>query len=583
MKQRKTVNMAIAIAVVVHLALVLMAGRFQEPRLSELALYSGIALYFLLGPILWLWHRTTLPIRPQEGMTDIREAMAAASELEKYDPEPYFNPANGLFVGLDIDKQQPFYVPWNRFRKTHMQVVGATGFGKGVATTLMLSQCALDDECVIIFDPKFPGDEFAPRVLYRFATNHRIPFYLINLCPTMPPPFDKEFPETPPQLNLFRDCTQSQLEELLNTGFDLAPKGGNADHYRLHDRLACKDVCYHATANNNNPTVKDLVKAANKSRKITEEKGADFKANLQEMAALPVLHTAEGHDLKQILEQNAILYIIGSIGDPSVMRLQKMLLLRIMKIIEQRDRNKKLRPIALMLDELKYLLSRAALQALGTVRDKGCHILLAHQTNGDLRDCEGLDPEAVTAAVKRNTSLKLIYRAVDDDDAKWASNLSGTIIIEQESSHMQQGMFDAAEGQFRQAERPLLTPNHIYSLPDMTGMFFGYGLSRRVQVGKMQYGPQPTITPAKPLDDAKTQGKQSNDKKPAQEQNGVVKPAKAQEPALETITVTALRSSLAPQEPAQETKVTTQQTEDEKAPGAAESQLPDDINVEHLL
>src|SRR5262249_8421056 len=196
------------------------------------------------------------------------------------------------------------------------------------------------------------------------------------------------------------------------------------------------------------------VTAANKSREIDQgkegERGKKFKANLIEISQLSVLQTAQGHDLRAILDQNAILYIVGSTRNPQVTRVQKMLLLRILQLIEQRNRTQKLRPVAMMLDELKYLLSPGVLQALGTVRDKGCHVMLAHQTNGDLSDCGGLEPVAVTSAVKTNTSLKLIYRAVDDEDAEWASALSGTIVVQQKSAHMQQGMFHAAEGQFRE-------------------------------------------------------------------------------------------------------------------------------------
>jgi len=487
-------------AVALHLFLIILASRFQTILLGTYAFYSGLGLYFVAGPILWLWHRTTLPLNKRGSLDSIIDATAEAQTLEKYDPVPYFAPEKGLFLGLDIGARlRPVYAPWGDIRSSHMQVVGTTGFGKGVATTMMLAQCVLSGETVVIFDPKFPGDQFAGRVLKKFAGEHGIPFYLINLSPEMPPPFDKHFPCTPPQLNLFAGCSESQLNELLSTAFNLSDQGGAEAHYRLHDRIACQDVCARATAVGTNITIKDLVAAANKSRKIDEEKGADFKAKLEEISRLPVLNTARGHDLKAILDQNAILYIIGTIRDPQATAIQKMLLLRIMQIIEKRDRNLKLRPVAMMLDELKYLLSPGVLQALGAVRDKGCHILLAHQTNGDLADCGGLPSIAVTAAVKINTSQKLIYRSVDNDDAEWASGLSGTIVVQQKSAHMQQGMFHAGEGQFREMERPFLTQNQLRSMPKMTGMLYGFGLAKRVQVSPMSYGEWPEITAAPPI------------------------------------------------------------------------------------
>jgi len=248
LKERRTANAVIAGAVLLHLCLVILANRFPVSLLVTTAFYSGIILYFFAGPLLWLWHRTTLPVAKRETLSDIRDATAAMASLEKYDPPAFFDLEKGLFVGLDIDAgNKPLYAPWSKFRKTHMQVVGTTGSGKGVATTMMLGQCALAGECVVIFDPKFPGDEFAPRVLNKLALENNIPFYLINLSPKMPPPFDQEFPQTPPQINLFSGCSKSELEEMLMTAFDLADAGGNADfYYRLFDRLACQDVCARA-------------------------------------------------------------------------------------------------------------------------------------------------------------------------------------------------------------------------------------------------------------------------------------------------------------------------------------------------
>jgi hypothetical protein len=501
-KDRHFCNKTILTIVLLHFISLMMAARFYDQLwLTRFAVYGVFVLYLFLMPILWLWHRATRTQRIQDGLSDIRKAMEDIDQLPPYDPREFFNLKKGLFIGLDIDRgNEPVYTPWKRVRKTHTQVVGTTGSGKGVATTMMLWQCALAGECVVIFDPKFPGDEFAPAVLNGLAKRHNLPFYLINLAPDVPSELRAQFPQNPPQFNLFAGCTPAQTEELLTTGFSLEDSGTNADHYRLHDRIACIDVCQRATSSGHAPSFHDLIQAAARSRKIDGERGQDFKAKLEELGRLSVTNTAQGLDLERILGQNAILYIIGSIRHSQVKRLQKMLLLRIMQIIERRDRSQPLRKVAMMLDELAYLLSPGALQALGTVRDKGCHIFLAHQTLGDLRQGEGLDTEAVTAAIKGNTSLKLIYKVTDPDDTgKWASNLSGTIVVQQQTSHMQQDMFHAAEGQFHQKERPLLTINELLSLPDLTGMFFGYGLSRRIRVGVMPKGDYPALVAAPPL------------------------------------------------------------------------------------
>jgi hypothetical protein len=413
----------------------------------------------------------------------VRAVFALADELQRFNPEEHFDRLRGLFAGLEVPGEQPLYIPWQEYRKTHMQVLGTTGVRKGVATTMFLVQSLLAGECVVVFDPK--DDEFAPNVFYRFAQQAGLPFYLIDLRPA-----------APPQLNLFRHCTPTEMEELLMVAFDMGDQGNPSDFYRLFDRAAARDVCAKAAAKKGNATIQDLITVAHKSDKITEEKGQKFLADLEELAGLPAIRTAAGHDLKQMLNENAVVYIVGSIRNIQTIRAQKMLLLRILQIIEQRDRTKKLRYIAMMLDELKYLLSPAALQALGTVRDKSCHIMLAHQSLGDLEDCGGLDPNAVKGAVVVNTGLKLIYRATDPDTLKWASELSGSIVVKQQSAHMQQGMFHAAEGQLRETERPWITPNEILAMPKLCGMFFGAGLARRVHVDTLDPGSRPQITPA---------------------------------------------------------------------------------------
>ena len=354
-RDRHLANITIATSVLLHLISLMLASRFETLWLIRLAMGGTALLYFVLLPIFWLWHRATRRPVKVETLHDIREVFAAGEAVFQYDPEPYFDARRGLFTGLAEGSLEPVYVPWSDYRKTHMQVLGSTGFGKGVATCMFLAQSLLADECVVIADPK--DDEFAPNVLNRFARHCGAPFYLIDLRPGQPA-----------QLNLFRGCTAQDIEEILNTAFDMGDQGNASDFYRLFDRKAARDVCRIATGAQPNPTVRDLAAATRQSKEISDEKGKEkgikFKADLEELAGLEAINAEEGHDLEKILAQNAVVYIIGSIRNVQTIRAQKMLLLRILQIIEKRDRSQKLRPIAMMLDELKYLLSPAVLQAL---------------------------------------------------------------------------------------------------------------------------------------------------------------------------------------------------------------------------
>jgi hypothetical protein len=478
-RDRHLANQTIATAVVLHLVTVMMAARFEQLWLTQFTITSSLALYFVLGPIFWLWHRATLPERPKDGLSDIRKSFND-TELPSYDPRSYFAFDKGIFVGLD-DHRKPVYVPWDDYNTTHLQVVGTTGAGKGVMTTMMLIQCALHGQRVIIFDPK--NDKHAPSVIALAAKEAGLPFHLIDLRP-----------ETPPQVNPFNSSTYSEMKELLITTFDLADTGGTADFYRLLDRRAARDVIRRAGSN---PTIKRMLEVADESPFITDEDGVAFQEKLTEMTELDAIDTNDGPNLPELISTPGFLYIIGNVRSVESLQCQKLVLLRILQIIEKRPEALADRlPIALMLDEFKYILSPPALQALGTVRDKNCHLTLAHQSIGDLEECKGLDPAAVRGAVLENTGIKFIYRAKTFQTAEWASDLSGTIIAKTRRTDIQQAAFGAATAQYSEVERALLTVNDIYAMPKLVGMLFGVGIAKRCQAARMPKGERPQLTPA---------------------------------------------------------------------------------------
>lgn len=90
---------------------------------------------------------------------------------------------------------------------------------------------------------------------------------------------------------------------------------------------------------------------------------------------------------------------------------QRMILTHLIQIAETMDRiSRKPRPVTIFLDELKYHLSRPALEGLGAARDKGVHIIMAHQSIKDLYDCPAdLDGEAVAVETERSMKTRARY------------------------------------------------------------------------------------------------------------------------------------------------------------------------------
>jgi len=410
--------------------------------------------------------------------TDVRRIddflPAAAGE---FDPREFFDLAKGFFLGLG-ESLKAAYLKLDTF--PHAQVVGTTGAGKGVMLAIWAAQCLLRGIAVVWLDPK--NDEWAPHVLAAAAKAAGRVFILIDLRPA-----------EGPQINLFWGATAEQIEELFLAGFSLAEKGSDADFYRLADRQAAHRMAQAAAAGGG------LTPAAlyNKYGPELRETAPGFAGLLQEMAAIPAVNAREGLDLRRAVEDGAALYFVGSMRNAKVIRLQRMVLVKLVQLAEERDRTKgKPRPICAVLDEAKYHVSRPALEALSASRDKGLHMILAHQSQADLRDCPAdLDPDAVVGAVMENCALKIVYRVQDPVTAEWLARKSGRIQVDDEMRRVRRNAALSEtvdpDRQIRQAERFLIDENMILNLRPSQAVVFGAGLPRFITTAPLKVAKDP--------------------------------------------------------------------------------------------
>ncbi|MGR9019867.1 TraM recognition domain-containing protein, partial [Vibrio parahaemolyticus] len=128
-------------------------------------------------------------------------------------------------------------------------------------------------------------------------------------------------------------------------------------------------------------------------------------------------------------------------------------------------------------DELKYHISKPAMEGLGAARDKGVHMFLAHQSIADLKDCPAdLNGDAVVGAVVENTKFKLVYRLQDPDTAKWVSEMSGTILVDDETRYVEanKSLSEVVEDKrnIRMAERQYVDTNMLLNLPAFVSYIF---------------------------------------------------------------------------------------------------------------
>jgi hypothetical protein len=398
--------------------------------------------------------------------TDIRQiSVHLPNSQQKYDPSKFFIPKKGIFFGLD-ERRLPVYMPWEKWRRSHIEVVGTTGSGKGVAAGVLLSQAVTYGESVIVLDPK--NDEFLPHVMYQAAHAAGVPYVFIDLmCDS-------------PQWNPIQNKTAREIEELFAAGFSLGEKGTDADFYRLDDRRAARILA--AILPTQRPMLSEAYRQLATQEPEIVESGKKFAFDLEELSMIAATQTTLGVDLAQLIHDGAIIYVRGSMRNPSTLKLQRIFVLSVMQHIEARDRESA-RHVCLFMDEFKYLISRTALEAMGAIRDKRAHVIIAHQSLGDLRDGPAdLDPESVLASVNENCAIKMAYSVKDPDTADWLARMSGQILVDDEIRQVKTnfGLAETRENNrsLRQTERPLIDTNMLQALPERCAVLYGAGLAQ---------------------------------------------------------------------------------------------------------
>lgn len=401
--------------------------------------------------------KTTLE---RELRTDVRTVKSLLPETLHYNPLDYIDLNKGIFTGMDRENE-PMYLPLKDWQKQHADIIGTTGAGKGIAAGILLYQSILAGEGVFVMDPK--DDEWAPHLYRKACEDAGKPFALIDLR-------KQQY-----QLNLIEDITPDELEELFVAGFSLAEKGQESDFYRIDDRKAARIAAQFVT-HNTASTIRDVYNG-DYVQSIADKIKAFF-GKIEELALLNAINAPTGFSLNKIFDEGGCCYVIGSMRNSKIITAQRMLLVRLYQLAERRERIKDVpRPIAIYLSELKYHLSRPALEGLGAARDKGVHIIMDHQSIADLNDCPAdLKGDAVVGAVVENAKFKLVYRVMDPDTADWVARMSGTILVDDElrkakTDNMLTETIDS-ERTIRQAERFFIDSNMILNLPDFVSFIF---------------------------------------------------------------------------------------------------------------
>ena len=367
------------------------------------------------------------------------------------------------FITLGLDKNgEPVRVPFDVWTSSHIQLAGTTGAGKGVAAQMALTQAIYEGEAVFVLDPK--NDEWAPHALHSAASACGVPYHFIDLRDGQSA-----------QINPLIGASRAELKEMFLAAFSLGEKGGDADFYRLNDRKAAGAVAA-LMADYESPSFSGLCREVAELPEV--KAAAGFWGAYEEMAELESINgLGIGVDFADIIAKGGVVYVVGSMRNSPVMKAQRMLMIRLVQICEKRDRMEKQRSVCVFLDELKYHLSKPAMEIFGAARDKGLHALIAHQSLADLRDVPAdLDADAVVGSVIENTALKIVYKLQDPDTAEWLARRSGIKLVDDETRHIGRNLSQSEiledERTVRQSETYFVDTNMLMNLPKRVAVFF---------------------------------------------------------------------------------------------------------------
>lgn len=374
---------------------------------------------------------------------------------------------DGVLGGIGLSKK-PIWLPLADFRENHLQLIGPTGSGKGIAAQILLAQSILHGDCVIVFDPKQGGDRWLPSVLSETCKVENVPFRYIDLCADVP------------QFNLLKGASAREIAQLLVTGLRLSRKGQESDFYRLAERSFARRG---AEGEFGLPSSIPALAEA-----LREAVGKEFDAvrglldQMDELAQIPALQTEGGIDLSAVLSEGGVLYVVGSDMDEDVLLLLPMIVLRLVQLIRSRDQGTG-RHVVMFLDEVKYLLSRPVLNSLGLIRDRGCNLVLAHQALQDLY-CIDADRETTEGVVRINCTLRLCFRQTEPETVQWIADQTGTILVDVESREINRnaGLADIPleVRRIQKVQRPLVDANMIQQLPKGCAVLIGSGIPKLI-------------------------------------------------------------------------------------------------------
>lgn len=342
----------------------------------------------------------------KDELSDIKKEHSKYQQ-KNFDPQKYYAPSKGLFVGLD-EKDKPIYIDHDTWLETNMQIIGPTRYGKGVLAGVLMDQTIERGNALFYIDPK--KDRFAPEIMYQAALRNNTPFYYLDLSNDDDPGAYAPFTggnERDALARLFNIC-----------GVELTGNPGT-DFYKTQERRELTQQF------KSSRTLQGILKSLNM------EQATKSEAILSELAEFKTFAASKKNSfsIARALKQGAVVYVRGSLTDSSVKAVTRSFIMELvqetMALEQQRDNH-----VTIVIDEVRFLVSKQLADALSTIVGFRANIVTLYQSIKDLLapDDITINGQALLQSINVNSQLKAIYGGADSETAEWIAELSGETV-----------------------------------------------------------------------------------------------------------------------------------------------------------
>jgi len=280
--------------------------------------------------------------------------------IGNYDPEKYFKQGS-LFHGLNEFKK-PVYTDFMASLNGHIGVIGGTGAGKGVLTRLYISQFIRGGLNNVIFDIK--PDNYLYDLCVTECKKLNTKMYVIDLDIKKP------------QLQLFSHLTSDDFETIFKSAMELEPlKQTNARVYAQSTEHALITIAEEIYKQGTTPS--QLIQDINEYDTSLLSDNSDLKSILFDLSRYKTFNSSKAPSIKQILDENAVLYIRASNAKENSST-STVLRLLFQTITNQLIKHNN--PSCLFLDEFKFIMTSSFMNQLATVRENKITLVVNFQT-----------------------------------------------------------------------------------------------------------------------------------------------------------------------------------------------------------